>query len=67
VTNSEFPISDGFLNEKKGCARVPQVTFKSGEVINRPMAWEVIDPFTLPRNWDWRDVNGKNFLSWNKN
>jgi len=31
------------------------------------MPWEEIDANTLPANWDWRNVNNTNFLSWNKN
>lgn len=31
------------------------------------MAWDEIDVATLPKNWDWRNVNNTNFLSWSKN
>jgi len=55
------------LNEEpKGCLRVrkdaqrniPETTEK---------AWDNLDLEDLPANWDWRDMNGTNFLSWNKN
>jgi len=67
IMNSEYPISEDFLNTKSGCARVPQTIFQNGEVKTGPMAWEVLDPTALPRNWDWRNIKGKNYLSWNKN
>jgi len=31
------------------------------------MAWEIVDPKSIPANFDWRNVNGKNYLSWNVN
>jgi cathepsin X len=31
------------------------------------MSWEEIDASEYPANWDWRNMNGVNYLSWNKN
>ena len=31
------------------------------------MAWETIDAASLPKNWDWRNIDGKNYCGWNKN
>jgi len=64
----ENPVSgetDLFM-QRAGC-RVEKAFFEDGE---RPMAvhsWEEVDADTLPDNWDWRDQNGTNYLSWNKN
>lgn len=30
-------------------------------------SWETIGAEDLPANWDWRNMNGTNYLSWNKN
>lgn len=67
VVNSDFPISTDFLQPKSGCARIPQAIFQNGEVKTRPMSWEMLDTTALPKNWDWRNVDNKNYLSWNKN
>jgi len=57
------------LGEKKkpGCARVPKAAFEDGEVKTRPMSWDMVDATTLPADWDWRNVNGTNFVGWSKN
>lgn len=52
--------------EKKPC-RVAKATFPRGE--KRPLvhSWEELNVNDMPKNWDWGNVNGKNYLSWNKN
>ena len=70
VTNGPYPDSsedDKFLTKSSSCRRVQKAEFKQGEVKNIPMAWETTDASTLPKNWDWRNVNGTNYVSWNKN
>jgi len=32
-----------------------------------PQPYEYIDAKDLPKGWDWRNVDGVNYLSWNKN
>jgi len=58
------------LDNKKpnhgGCA-ITEQKFKNGEIKTRPMAWETIDQASLPKAYDWRNVDGVNYLSWNKN
>lgn len=57
---------DDFMKEKKGC-RVEKAFFKNGERRPEKMAWEEIDEADIPDNWDWRNVKGTNYMSWNKN
>jgi cathepsin X len=69
--NSEYPewsSENAFLDKSKGtCKRVPKVLFAQGEVKTREMSWDTVNAADLPKNWDWRDMNGTNFLSWTKN
>lgn len=63
--NSEIlPMSD-FL-QKGGC-RVQKAFFENGEKPPPVHAWEELDVSKLPDNWDWGNMNGKNYLSWTKN
>jgi len=55
------------LKKNAGCSRVAKVDFEDGEVKTRPMSWDVIDATTLPANYDWRNVNGTNYVGWSKN
>jgi cathepsin X len=60
--------NDEFLKKKNGgCARVPEVTFEDGEVKNVPHAWDLVAAEDIPKNWDWRNVEGKNYVGWSKN
>jgi len=63
--SSIVPKTDFFM--KKGGCRHEKVNFPSGEKPLPVASWEEIDADKLPKNWDWRSVNGTNFLSWNKN
>lgn len=67
--NGPYPQrnNEDFLKNKGGCARVEKAIFSDGERKTRPMSWEEIDNATLPKSYDWRDVNGVNYLGWNKN
>jgi len=63
-----MPSQEGFFSEEggKGC-RVPKVNFTNGEKFNGPRIWETEAANDLPANVDWRDKDGKNWLTWNKN
>lgn len=57
------------LNEPapvRGC-RVEEATFENGPVKTTPYAWELYKQDDLPKAIDWRNKDGKNYLSWNKN
>ena len=65
VTKTEAEAVDSFM--KEGGCRVPKAHFPEGE---RPLpvhAWEELNSTDLPKAWDWRNVDGVNYLSWNKN
>lgn len=61
----ETPAED-FLSKGPAC-RVEKAFFPDGEVKNGPHAWDLIAPEDIPDTVDWRNMNGKNYLSWNKN
>jgi len=60
------PIKDDLFQSKGGC-RVPKVTFEKGEKKPEVHSWEELEAGDVPTAWDWRNINGTNFLSWNKN
>jgi len=41
--------------------------FEGGEKPPARHSWEDINVADLPKNWDWGNMNGTNYLSWNKN
>jgi len=41
--------------------------FTNGEKKNVAHAWEMFKTEDLPQNVDWRNMNGKNYMSWSKN
>jgi len=64
--NSDIvPETDLFMT--KGGCRVPQASFTNGEKPLPVQAWEELAESDIPENWDWSNVDGTNFLSWNKN
>jgi cathepsin X len=63
---SESPTNSDFLKEWKGC-RVPKAQFSNGEVHKTERSWNSVPVDLLPKNVDWRDMDGRNYLSWTKN
>eukprot|EP00352_Strombidinopsis_acuminata_P002866 CAMPEP_0176379114 /NCGR_PEP_ID=MMETSP0126-20121128/30132_1 /TAXON_ID=141414 ORGANISM="Strombidinopsis acuminatum, Strain SPMC142" /NCGR_SAMPLE_ID=MMETSP0126 /ASSEMBLY_ACC=CAM_ASM_000229 /LENGTH=617 /DNA_ID=CAMNT_0017741763 /DNA_START=16 /DNA_END=1869 /DNA_ORIENTATION=+ len=61
----EFESNEDFL-KTDGC-RVEEATFENGEVKNSLYPWEILAPEDIPDNVDWRNMNGKNYVSWSKN
>ena len=57
--------TDSFM--KKGGCRVPKASFSKGEKRPEVHSWEALDASDVPANWDWRNVNNTNYLSWTKN
>lgn len=49
-----------------GC-RVEKATFEGGEKKHSPHAWDTVANEELPAVVDWRNMNGTNYVSWNKN
>jgi len=47
--------------------RVSKAFFKNGARPPLEYAWDTVDADALPDNWDWGNIDGVNFLSWNKN
>jgi len=63
----ETGLNRSWINDKpvNGGCRVEEATFKNGEVKNSPHVWET--NADVPASVDWRNMNGVNYLSWNKN
>jgi len=60
------PETKEFLKkpEHKGC-RVEEAFFVGGEKKSVAHAWDELKD--VPANVNWADMNGINYLSWNKN
>ena len=52
-------------NHRSACRE--NVTFEGGEKILSPRPHELMDLSELPKQWDWRDINGVNYVTWDKN
>ena len=57
---------EAFLPRWKGCS-VSKSEFKNGEVKNSPHSWDVLSAEDIPDELDWRNKDGTNYMSWNKN
>jgi len=53
-------------NKRKGC-RVEKAMFVNGDRVRSPKPQDTIRSHQLPKTWDWRNVSGRNFLSWTVN
>jgi len=65
-TYSGEDAPDAEILSSGGC-RVPKATLPAGDVKTTPYAWEMYSNDDLPDVADWRNMNGINYLSWNKN
>jgi cathepsin X len=57
---------ENFLYEWSG-VEINTAFFPDGEVNTEPRSWELTAPEDVPTAVDWRNHNGKNYLSWSKN
>jgi len=62
--NGPYPEGASFLSEQACRIVTREEPVSVGET---PRSWEVMAAADLPYSVDWRDVDGKNYLSWNKN
>ena len=67
----EYSGNDAPVNEPvtTGGCRVEWAEFEGGDkkLANSPYPWEIYNTTDLPEVVDWRNMDGKNYLSWNKN
>jgi len=47
--------------------RVKKTLFEGGHKILEPPPYHVVGDDELPESWDWRNVSGRNYLSWTVN
>jgi cathepsin X len=52
---------------KKNQCRTEKIHFPKGERPPAVHSWDMLESSDLPKAWDWGNVNGTNYLSWNKN
>jgi cathepsin X len=50
-----------------GACRIEKTFFEDGEKPMEVHSWEELSDAEVPTSVDWRNVNGTNYLSWNKN
>jgi cathepsin X len=69
----EAPSNQYFLNRNtlrplysQGC-RITKPSLSKGDRVSTPLPWESYAYDSLPNTWDWRDVNGTNYVSISKN
>jgi cathepsin X len=58
VVSARDPHFQGFIADTK-----LRDDIKRRERITKPLPWETLSQADIPDAWDWRNVNGKNFLS----
>jgi len=58
VVSARDPHFQGFIEDSK-----LRNDIKRRERITKPLPWETLSRAEIPDSWDWRNVNGKNFLS----
>mmetsp|Transcript_61152 Transcript_61152/g.84035 ORF Transcript_61152/g.84035 Transcript_61152/m.84035 type:complete len:199 (+) Transcript_61152:727-1323(+) len=61
----EFGSNESFMGKTYG--RVQKAYFEKGERRPEVLPWEENATNDLPTSVDWRNKDGKNYLSWNKN
>ena len=50
----------------KAC-RVRKAMYEEGHRVRSPLPQHTVMASDLPENWDWRNVSGRNYLSWSVN
>jgi cathepsin X len=68
VKNGVYPDASAESFLKHGtCRRVEKAEFKTGMKPPTTVAWDEVDAAALPEAWDWRNINGTNYVSWSVN
>jgi len=65
-----FFAAEAKPSQRRSQGFVPNVAWRNGPTrqrITQPLPWEYLTPEDVPQNWDWRTVNGTNFLSSTRN
>ena len=65
VPETESLAPRSFLPNYRGC--MYKAAEDRTEVVNDPRPWEYLSAVDIPETLDWRNKDGTNYLSWNKN
>lgn len=55
----------GFLSERIGSCQIIKQNVEP--LITSPQPFEYLNLKDLPAGWDWRNINGRNYMSWSVN
>lgn len=65
----DVPVFEETISREPTPCRVPKLDWAAvgGERVLTPRPHETLRPDSLPKEWDWRNVSGRSYVTWNTN